>query len=210
MMKPKNQARALIIVDLQKDFCPGGSLAVDGGDEIVPIINRISDRFFKVIATRDWHPSGHISFASAHRGKHPFERIEIAGEVQTLWPDHCVQGTRGAEFHDDLNLSPVDLILHKGTSPSVDSYSAFYENDRRTPTGLESFLRGLACTKLYFCGLASDVCVCYSVLDSLRAGFESTIITDAMRGVDPVGTKRAIEEMTARGAGHIDSSELGE
>ncbi|HUX21040.1 MAG TPA: bifunctional nicotinamidase/pyrazinamidase [Spirochaetia bacterium] len=208
MSETANHERALIIVDLQKDFCRGGSLAVNGGDEIVPIVNGIAERFFKVIATRDWHPKGHVSFASAHRGKSPFELLELEGEVQTLWPDHCVQATQGAELHDELRLAPIDLILHKGTCLALDSYSAFFENDHRTSTGLEFYLRGLSCNELYFCGLASDVCVYYSVLDSLRLGFKCTVISDAMRGVDPAGTKRALEDMAARGAAHIDSSEL--
>ena len=190
----------LIIVDVQNDFCPGGALAVAGGDEVVPAINRISSKFDKVVATQDWHPAGHVSFASTHK-KSPFHVINIGGVQQTLWPDHCVPGTFGADFHRDLDMREVDLIIRKGTNPLVDSYSAFRENDKKTETGLRFYLQGLGLMDFYLAGLATDYCVYYSALDALDFGFRVSVIMDATRGVDvPAGNvERSIGDMSKRG-----------
>ncbi|GAB4373209.1 MAG: bifunctional nicotinamidase/pyrazinamidase [Spirochaetales bacterium] len=201
---------ALIIVDVQVDFCPGGSLAVTEGDAVVPVINSISHLFPFVVATRDWHPEKHGSFASSHPGKLPFQEGDVYGISQTLWPDHCIQGTSGAEFHPELDLRPVRCILHKGTNHRIDSYSAFFENDRETPTGLEYLLKGLRFETLFFCGIATDVCVYYSVLDALRLGFQVYLIEDACRGVDlpPGSVQQAVHEMERQGARIVRSSEI--
>lgn len=210
MPKKTTRSRALILVDVQNDFCPGGSLAVAGGDEIVPVINRIMDAYPLVVATRDWHPPGHVSFASSHAGKKPFDTITIGESEQTLWPDHCIQASGGADFHPELDIRPIDLIVHKGSSPSLDSYSAFFENDHATATGLEYYLKGFDCEELHFCGLATDVCVQASVVDALELGFACTLITDAMRGVDvPEGSvAKAMEAMVAAGARTTTSQEI--
>jgi nicotinamidase/pyrazinamidase len=198
---------ALILVDVQKDFCPGGSLPVPDGDAIVPIVNRLSARFSRVVATRDWHPAGHVSFASTH-GRDPFTTIPLQGGQQMLWPDHCVAGTPGAQFHPDLKLQEVGLIIHKGTRKDLDSYSALYENDGQTPTGLEGYLRYLQLSRLYFCGLALDVCVYYSALDAVRLGFETLVVEDACRAVDqPAGNlARARADMEAKGIRFVQSA----
>ncbi len=180
-MKKKN---AIIVVDLQNDFCPGGALAVNEGDRIVPIINKLVPKFDLSIATQDWHPASQISFASNHENKQPFDTISINGVDQILWPDHCVQGTKGADFHPDLDTDPFNLILRKGTSTSVDSYSAFMENDKKTKTGLEGYLSSLYITELFLCGLATDFCVFFSAMDAARVGFNVTLIIDACRGID--------------------------
>jgi len=175
---------ALIVTDIQNDFCPGGSLSVPRGDEIVPVINQLMGNFEVVVATQDWHPRGHISFASTHPGKKPFDTIELMGEEQILWPDHCVPGTRGAEFHEGLDISPIVLIVRKGWHQGVDSYSTFFENDHRTATGLDSYLKGLGIRRVYLTGLAQDFCVYYSAKDALNLGFETYMIEDATRGLD--------------------------
>lgn len=211
MSSGKNTApKALIVVDVQRDFCPGGSLAVESGDEVVPVINRISRSYDIVVATRDWHPPGHISFASSHPGAHPFESAEIGGETAVLWPDHCIQGSTGAEFHPDLDIRPINLILHKGAALRLDSYSAFFENDHETPTGLGYYLSGFGCETIHFCGLATDVCVLASVTDAIRLGYHCSIVLDAMRGVDtPAGSvQQAIESMQAGGAVAVRSEEI--
>jgi nicotinamidase/pyrazinamidase len=173
----------LIITDVQNDFCPGGALAIPEGDQIIPVINNISSKFDKVVATQDWHHPGHISFASSH-GKKPYDVISIRGMPQVVWPDHCVPGTFGAEFHKDLDLTCVDLIIRKGSSPTIDSYSTFVENDKATKTGLQYYLQGLDIRNLFICGLATDYCVYYSALDAVALGFHVTVIIDACRGVD--------------------------
>lgn len=200
--------KTLIIIDVQRDFCPGGSLAVEAGDEVVPVINRISHLYDIVVATQDWHPPGHISFASSHPGARPFESRTVAGESVVLWPDHCLQGSEGAAFHPRLDTAPIDLILHKGTSTDLDSYSAFFENDHVTPTGLGYYLSGFGCRELDFCGLATDVCVQASVMDAIRLGFRCSIVTDAMKGVDtpPGSATRAVETMRSAGAVVVESS----
>jgi len=189
----KGGRRVLIVVDVQNDFCPGGALQIKDGDSIIPLINRIMDRFDLVVATQDWHPQNQVSFASNNPGKNIYDQINISGIAQTLWPDHCIQGTKGAEFHDDLDLSKFCLILRKGMNPLVDSYSAFIENDRNTETGLAGYLKALKVREIFICGLATDYCVYYSAMDSLRYGFRCNVIIDATRGVDvPEGSIGAV------------------
>lgn len=194
----------LLIVDLQIDFCPGGNLAVPEGDRIVPLVNRLTPDFQRVVATQDWHPKDHVSFASNHPGKTPFEIIQTAEGEQVLWPDHCVPGTRGAEFHPDLETLAVDLIIRKGSNRNLDSYSAFFENDQKTPTGLHFYLQGLELKRVYLVGLALDVCVYYSALDALRLGFDVSLVEDACRGIDtpPGSLKARLDEMKKAGV-HI-------
>jgi nicotinamidase/pyrazinamidase len=187
-MIPVTDRDALIIIDLQNDFCPGGSLAVAGGDEIVPIVNRLVPRFDHVLLTQDWHPAGHRSFASAHPGRKPFETVDMPYGKQTLWPDHCVQDTPGAAFHPALACPRAELILRKGYRREIDSYSAFFENDRATPTGLAGFLRERTLERLFLVGLATDFCVAYSALDARRAGFEAIVLLDACRAIDTDGS----------------------
>lgn len=203
-------SEALIIVDLQTDFCPGGSLAVEEGDLIGQIVNSIAAGFPVVVATKDWHPAGHISFASSHAGKKPFDSVTVSYGEQILWPDHCLQGTNGAKLHPALDRRPINLILHKGTREDLDSYSAFFENDHKTPTGLDGYLRGLGISGLFFCGIATDVCVYYSVNDALRLGYEVTVIEDAVRGVDqpPGSVSKALDTMRSNGATVLPSAEL--
>jgi nicotinamidase/pyrazinamidase len=194
----------LLIVDLQNDFCPGGNLAVQEGDRIVSIVNRLACEFERIVATQDWHPRNHVSFASNHPGKKPFDTIQTAEGEQVLWPDHCVPGTRGAEFHPDLDTLAFDLIVRKGSNRNLDSYSAFFENDHETPTGLHFYLQGLELKSVYLVGLALDVCVYYSALDALKLGFDVTLVEDACRGIDtpPGSLKARLEEMKKAGA-HI-------
>ena len=204
-----NAMEALIIVDVQNDFCTAGALAVPGGEEVVPRINALKGQFPLAIATQDWHPRGHVSFASTH-GKNPGESVETPQGTQILWPDHCIQGTRGADFHPDLDLDATNLLLRKGTSRDLDSYSAFLENDRTTSTGLAAYLGGMGITKVFLCGLATDFCVFFSALDALEAGFETTVIEDAVRGVDiPKGNlAAALETMEQRGIHLIGSQSI--
>ncbi len=193
---------ALLIVDLQNDFCPDrtGALAVPDGDEIVPLVNRLAERFDHVVQTQDWHPPGHHSFASAHEGKEPYDTVEMAYGEQVLWPDHCVQGTEGAAFHPDLNTTPTELIIRKGFRPEIDSYSAFYENDHATPTGLAGYLRERGIDTLYLCGLAAGFCVKWSALDARKGDFTAHVIKDAVRGIDQNGSlERAWKEMNEAG-----------
>ncbi len=178
----------LLVVDVQNDFCPGGALAVPGGDELPPIINRVAKQFEHVVLTQDWHPSGHKSFASSHPGRQPHETIALAYGPQILWPDHCVQGTRGAEFHPGLDIPHAELILRKGYHPDIDSYSAFFENDRVTPTGLASYLRERGFTRIFIAGLAFDFCVRYSAEDAHRSGFGVVVVENACRGIDVSGS----------------------
>lgn len=202
-------ASALIVVDVQNDFCPGGALAVPNGDEIVALINRLIDAFDHVVLTQDWHPKVHSSFASSHRGQAVFSSLRMAYGEQTLWPDHCVQGTPGAEFHPGLVWTKAELIIRKGFRAAIDSYSAFYENDRTTPTGLGGYLKERGLQKLVLVGLATDFCVAYSALDAARLGFEVAIVLDACRAIDLDGSlKRAQEEMRAAGVTLADSSRL--
>jgi nicotinamidase/pyrazinamidase len=179
---------ALIVIDVQNDFCPGGALAVAGGDEIVPEINRMSREFPVRVFTQDWHPAGHRSFASSHRGRSPYDVIEMPYGQQVLWPDHCVQGSDGAAFHEDLHTEPADMILRKGFRDEIDSYSAFFENDKTTPTGLEGYLRNRGVAHLTLVGLATDFCVAWSALDAVRLGFKVSVKLSACRGIDLDGT----------------------
>lgn len=181
----------LLVVDVQNDFCPGGALAVAGGDDVVPVINRLGERFAHVALTQDWHPPGHGSFASSRPGRRPFETVELAYGAQTLWPDHCVQGSSGADFHPRLHLPQAELVIRKGFRPAIDSYSAFYENDRRTPTGLAGYLRERGFTRLFLAGLATDFCVAYSALDARREGFAAVLVEDACRAIDLEGSLAA-------------------
>ena len=190
----------LIAVDLQNDFCPGGSLSVPRGHKVVPLINRLANHFEHIVLTQDWHPRRHISFASSHPGKKPFETLQLSYGSQVLWPDHCVQGTSGAVFHPDLNLTKAQLVIRKGHHADIDSYSAFLEADRRTATGLAGYLRERKLEKLYVCGLATDFCVAWTALDARAAGFDTTVIENACRAIDLDGSlQRAWAQMTAAG-----------
>jgi nicotinamidase/pyrazinamidase len=184
----RNDRDVLIVVDVQNDFCPGGALAVPQGDEIVPVINRLAGEFAHIILTQDWHPRGHASFASSHGGKQPFQTIELAYGQQILWPDHCVQGTQGAAFHSGLDVPHAELVIRKGFRNAIDSYSAFRENDRRTPTGLAGYLKERGFGRVTLCGLATDFCVLYSAIDGREAGFEVSVVTSACRGIDVDGS----------------------
>jgi nicotinamidase/pyrazinamidase len=191
---------ALIVIDVQNDFCPGGALAVPGGDEIVPGINALMRDFDHVILTQDWHPAGHSSFASSHSGKAPYEMVDMPYGPQVLWPDHCVQGTRGGAFHKDLDTDRAAIIQRKGMSPAIDSYSAFFENDRKTPTGLDGALKSLGITDLTLVGLATDFCVAYSALDAARLGFGVTLRPDLCRAIDLDGSlDKALDDMQTQG-----------
>jgi nicotinamidase/pyrazinamidase len=190
----------LIVTDPQLDFCPGGALAVPRGDEIVPAVNRLARRFAHVVVTQDWHPAGHASFAGAHPGRAPFETIALDYGEQTLWPAHCVQGTPGAEFHPGLDLPHAELVIRKGYHPGIDSYSAFRENDRRTPTGLAGYLRERGFERVTICGLATDFCVFFSAIDAREAGFETAVDLSASRGIDLDGSLgRALAAMRTAG-----------
>ena len=201
---------ALLVVDVQNDFCPGGALAVPDGDAVVPVINRITPAFPVVVATQDWHPRGHISFASRHEGKNPFEVIEIQGTEQVLWPDHCVEGTPGADFHPRLDTTAVRFVLRKGANREVDSYSAFVENDRRTTTGLAGLLRELGVERIFVSGLATDVCVRATAMDGRGAGFQVALLEDACRPVDvpPGNLAGALRQMLDAGVRIFLTDEL--
>jgi nicotinamidase/pyrazinamidase len=188
MIFPIRPTDALLVIDLQNDFCPGGALAVTDGDAIIPTINALAQKFDHVILTQDWHPTQHISFASTHANTKPYETIQVPYGPQTLWPDHCVQSTEGAAFHPTLSIPHVELILRKGFRRHIDSYSAFLENDHTTPTGLAGYLRERNLTRLFFCGLAYDFCVRYSAIDGKALGFETIVIEDATRPVNLPGS----------------------
>lgn len=200
---------ALIVIDVQNDFCPGGALAVPKGDEIVPLVNRLIGQFAHVVLTQDWHPRGHSSFASTHKDQ-PFSTIKLEYGDQTLWPDHCVQGTSGAEFHRDLVVRDSELALRKGFRREIDSYSAFYENDRRTKTGLGGYLRDRGLKRLFMCGLATDFCVAWSALDGRREGFPVVVVEDACRAIDLDGSLAAARaEMIRAGITLTQSGQIG-
>ena len=195
----------LLVIDPQNDFCPGGALAVPDGDAVMPVINRLARRFPHVLLTQDWHPPGHSSFASAHPGRRPFESVTVAYGDQTLWPDHCVQGTAGADFHPALDLPMTELVLRKGFRPAIDSYSAFFENDRSTATGLAGYLRERGLRRVFLCGLATDFCVAYSAIDAVRAGFAAVVTMAACRAIDLDGSlDRARREMAAAGVAMVE------
>ena len=199
----------LIVVDVQNDFCPGGALAVGDGDAVIPAIHRVAPLFEHIVLTQDWHTPDHSSFASAHTGKKPYEQIELSYGMQTLWPDHCVQGSHGAEFHRALDLNRAELILRKGFHREIDSYSAFFENDRFTPTGLMGYLKERELTRVFFAGLAYDYCVGYSALDARRLGVPAVILRDACRAIDLDGSVAKIEaEFAAAGVVLAETADL--
>jgi len=193
----------LLVVDIQNDFCPGGALAVADGDAVIAPIHRIAPLFQHLILTQDWHPAHHSSFASSHPGKQQYQQTELSYGAQTLWPDHCVQSSKGAEFHPDLHLPQAELILRKGYDPDIDSYSAFFENDRSTPTGLAGYLAERALTRVFLAGLAYDYCVGYSALDARRLGLQAYVFRDACRAIDLNGSAAAIEAEMAKAGVHI-------
>jgi len=178
----------LLVIDVQNDFCAGGALAVGDADAVVPVINRLTERFDHVVLTQDWHPAGHSSFATSHPGSAAFDTINMPYGHQTLWPDHCVQGTAGADFHPQLETKRAELVIRKGFRPGIDSYSAFYENDRRTPTGLAGYLRDRGFNRIFLAGLATDYCVYYSALDARRLGFDSVVIEAGCRAINLAGS----------------------
>ena len=194
----------LIVTDPQRDFCPGGALAVPEGDEIMPLVNRLARHFAHVVVTQDWHPPGHLSFASAHPGRKPFETIEVDYGAQTLWPDHCVQGTVGAAFHSALDIPHAELVIRKGYHRLIDSYSAFRENDGKTPTGLIGYLRERGLERVTLCGLATDFCVYFSAIDARKAGFEAGVVLEASRAIDVDGSlARALDAMREAGVSFV-------
>lgn len=191
--------KALIIVDVQNDFLPGGNLEVPGGDKVIPVLNSLQAQFDLVVATQDWHPEGHSSFASQHEGKNTFDKIEWKGSPQTLWPDHCVQGTTGAEISDKLDTNRVEVIFRKGTDKQIDSYSGFYDNNHKKSTALADYLRGKGVDHVFIGGLATDVCVYFTVLDSLKEGFKTTLLTNASQGLDERAIKKALQHIQKEG-----------
>ena len=197
---------ALLVIDVQNDFCPGGALAVPKGDEVVPVVNRLVSRFVHVLLTQDWHPPGHRSFASAHASRKPFETAELAYGTQVLWPDHCVQLTPGAAFHRHLAAGKAELILRKGFRPEIDSYSAFFENDRKTPTGLSGYLRTRGFKRLFMVGLATDFCVHYSAVDGASLGFEVVVLEDACRAIDLAGSLDAAKAAMVQAGVRLDTT----
>ena len=200
---------ALVVVDIQYDFLPGGSLAVAGGNEIIEPINALAQRFRNVIQTQDWHPPGHISFASSHPGLQPFQTVELPYGLQVLWPDHCVIGTKGAQFSVALDIPHVQTIIRKGYRETIDSYSAFRENDHQTPTGLAGYLSERGFKRLFVCGLATDFCVAWTAEDGLKAGFETVVIEDATRAIDNAGSLDAAwARMTEIGVGRMQISDF--
>ena len=204
-MQIKPNDDLLLIIDVQNDFCPGGVLAVADGDAVVPVVNRLIGRFDHVVLTQDWHPSGHSSFATSHAGSAPFETIAMPYGAQTLWPDHCVQGTAGAAFHPRLATGKAELVIRKGFRPSIDSYSAFYENDRTTPTGLAGYLRERGLKRIFMAGLATDYCVNYSAQDARRLGFDTVVVKSGCRAIDLAGSlAAALAAMGAAGVQAID------
>ncbi len=196
----------LIVVDVQNDFCPGGALAVPDGDAVIAPILRVAERFEHVVLTQDWHTPDHYSFASAHAGKKPYEQIELSYGMQMLWPDHCVQGTSGASFHPGLDVKSVELIVRKGFHRTIDSYSAFFENDHATATGLGGYLKERGLRRVFLAGLAYDFCVGYSALDASRLGFEAVVLKDACRAIDLNGSAEVIERHFAKAGVQVMST----
>ena len=207
-IKP-DDAAALLVIDFQNCFLPGGSLAVKDGEKVVPVINRIARGFSNVVLTQDWHTTGHVSFATAHSGKKPFEMIELPYGKQVLWPDHCVQGTEGAALSSDLSIPQAGLIIRKGFHKDVDSYSAFTEADGKTTTGLAAYLKARQVERLFVAGLATDFCVAWTALDARKAGFETYVVEDACRGIDTQGSMaKAWDDMGAAGVKRIQSADI--
>lgn len=209
MLIDTNKA-AFIAVDIQNDFCPGGALAVPEGDAVVPLINTLAEGFELCVATQDWHPRGHLSFASAHPGAKAYDAAVVGGRDATLWPDHCVQGTAGADFHPRFRTEPYRLVIRKGFRQNLDSYSAFFENDGKTPTGLDGYLRGLGASTVVIAGLALDYCVHYSAMDAARLGYRVYVVRDATRavGAPPGSVERALADLAVRGVAIIESGEV--
>jgi nicotinamidase/pyrazinamidase len=200
---------ALIVVDVQNDFCPGGRLAVQKGDEVVPVVNELSKRFENVVLTQDWHPPGHQSFATSHPGSRPFDSIKLAYGEQVLWPDHCLQGSDGAALHKDLAVPHAQLVVRKGWRREVDSYSAFLEADRKSRTGLEGYLDERGITRVFVCGLATDFCVAWTALDARKLKFESMVIEDACRAIDMQGSLAAAwEKLKKAGVARVQSGDF--
>ena len=206
-MTARTQMSALILVDLQNDFMPGGALAVPDGDAVIAVANRLVQSFDLVVATQDWHPPGHGSFASQHRGKNPGDTVELDGLRQELWPDHCVQGTSGAELHADLDVRRITRVFQKGTDSRIDSYSTFFDNAHRKSTGLADYLKQKGVSEVYLMGLATDYCVKFSVLDAVELGFQANVIQDGCRGIDLQAgdVSKAIDEMKTAGAVIVSS-----
>ncbi|MCB5201076.1 bifunctional nicotinamidase/pyrazinamidase [Neorhizobium sp. T786] len=204
--------KALLLVDIQNGFCPGGNLPVPDGDEVVAVVNRLIEEggYDVIVASQDWHPANHGSFASQHPGRRPFEMGKLCGQPQMLWPDHCVQGTPDAEFHADLNTGEIDYIQQKGENPAIDSYSAFRDNDKAAVTALAGYLRAQGIKELDVCGLATDYCVKFSALDAvdMLPGVQICFIEDASRGIEPEGVRAAIDEMRAKGVGVVRSEQI--
>jgi nicotinamidase/pyrazinamidase len=200
--------RALLLIDIQNDFIPGGALAVQNGDEIIPIVNSLQSKFDLVVATQDWHPNNHKSFASQHQGKSAFEVIDLDGLQQVLWPDHCIQGTKGADFSDKLEMKKVEAIFRKGTASNIDSYSGFYDNGHRKTTGLADYLKGKNISEVYVAGLAAEYCVYFTAEDALHEGFKTFFIEDATRAINTEDFEKAKKDLLNKGGYIIDSKSL--
>lgn len=200
--------KTLVIIDVQNDFIPGGSLAIDNGDRIIPVINQLQEKFDLIIATQDWHPKDHMSFASNHSDKRPFEKAVVQGMEETLWPDHCVQGTQGAEFHPELHTNRIAAIFRKGMDPQVDSYSGFYDNHHKISTGLSGYLREKGVTKLHFCGLAADICVYFTIKDAISEGFSAILIDDASQPLNSDDYESIKKRLAAKGVKIKNSQEI--
>ncbi len=200
--------KTLVITDIQLDFLPGGALAVPNGDEIIPVINELQEKFELVIATQDWHPPNHISFASNHKNKKPLDKINWRGIEQILWPDHCVQGSEGAEFHPQLQVNLIEAVFRKGMDKEIDSYSAFYDNKHLKNTGLAGYLRERKATELYFCGLAADFCVYFSIKDAIKEGFSATLIEDATKPIDKDNFENIKKELIEKGCKILMSNSI--
>jgi nicotinamidase/pyrazinamidase len=200
--------KTLLIIDAQNDFMPGGSLEVENGEAIVPVINRIQNRFDLIVCTQDWHPPNHASFASNHEGKKPMDTIDLGGTEQILWPDHCVQGSNGAKLHSDLETNYVESILRKGVDPMIDSYSGFFDNGHKRSSGLGGYLREKGAEELYFCGLAADVCVYFSIKDALDENFGATLVEDATRALDDKKFDEYKKELRMKGVKFVTSDKI--
>jgi len=200
--------QALIIVDIQNDFLPGGALAVQNGDAVIPVINKLQSQFDLVVATQDWHPADHKSFASMHPGKKIFDEIKLNGLPQVLWPDHCVQGTAGADFSSMLDTKKIEAIFRKGMDKNIDSYSGFFDNRKKKATGMGDYLKGRGVSSIYVCGLAADYCVYFTALDGLEMGFQSTIIRDATRAIDEENFQKVLKEFLSKGGKEIGSDAI--
>lgn len=200
--------KCLLIIDVQNDFLPGGSLAVPAGHEILPVINDLMERFSLVAATQDWHPRKHVSFASSHAGRRPLEEIDLDGRSQTLWPDHCLQGTPGADFPRQLNPGPIAAIFRKGMDPAIDSYSGFFDNQRARQTGLTGYLRGLGVEEIVLVGLAAEVCVAYTAADGLDQGFRITVVEEGIRPIDPETFREKKQQLVQKGVRFSDLKSL--